>query len=259
MNEARHNLQRLEIGGGRVEGDEGWHLILPPGRQDYANAQIDDHRDLAREAFHWKPPLSLELEARAHPARPRGTLGFGFWNDPFAFNLGQAGAARRLPASPQAVWFFYGSSPNDLSFTAGVPGHGWKAVSLRTPHIPSIALALPAAAAAILSALPLIRRPVIGLARAFVTSAEQPLDVPLDEWHRYRIEWDLRGAEFWLDGDLVLTAPSPPDGPLGLVAWIDNQYAAVSPKTGLRFGVLPTQGEQRLEIRDLTLNNRLSD
>lgn len=251
MDDVIPNLQPLEIGGGKVHGDDPWHLILPSARQDYANAQLDDHRRLPRGALPWRPPVQVELQARAQPAQPSGTLGFGFWNDPFAFSLGQAGAARRLPASPQAVWFFYGSPPNDLSFTPSVPGDGWKAVSLRTPNIPSILLALPAAAAALLSAVPLIRRPVIRLAQAFVSAAERSLEVPLDEWHRYRIEWTRSAAQFWVDDGLVLEAPRPPRGPLGFVAWIDNQYAAVSPQTGLQFGVLSTEAEQRLEVRDL--------
>lgn len=251
MSSNKSILQKLEIGGGRVHGDDPWELAVPHKETDYANAQLDDHRQLPRSEFPWRPPVEFQLRAVARPSEPRGTLGFGFWNDPFAFSFGQAGAARRLPASPQALWFFYGSPPNDLSFTPGVPGDGWRAASLRTPRIPSWLLAAPAAAAAALSTLPLVRRPVIQLAKSTVTAAERALPHDPGEWHQYRLRWTADGATFWVDGEQVLHAPRPPRGPLGFVAWIDNQYAAVSPAAGLRFGVLPTEAEQRLELEDL--------
>lgn len=248
-------LQKLEIGGGNVLGEDPWQLILPVQEEGYANAQLDDHRGLARGDFPWRPPVEFELRARAQPAEPRGTLGFGFWNDPFALSFGQAGAARRLPAAPQALWFFYGSPPNDLSFTRGVPGDGWRAASLRTPRLPSWLLAAPAAAAFALSALPLIRQPVVRAAKAAVTAAERRLPNRVDVWHEYRLRWHEEGAAFWVDDRKVLDAPHPPHGPLGFVAWIDNQYAAVSSSAGLRFGVLPTETEQQLEIEGLRISS----
>ncbi len=48
-------------------------------------------------------------------------------------------------------------------------------------------------------------------------------------------------------------AHAPPVDPLGFVAWIDNQYAVVSPEQGLRFGTLPLPAEQWMEIADLEI------
>jgi hypothetical protein len=45
----------------------------------------------------------------------------------------------------------------------------------------------------------------------------------------------------------VLAAPQPPAGPLGFVAWVDNQYAIATPDGTLRFGTLDI-GPQWLEI-----------
>lgn len=244
-------LRPYEIGGGQVKAGAVNNLILPARREQYANAQLDDHRHLPRGEFSWQPPVRLELRARCSHAAPLGTLGFGFWNDPFAISLGQAGAARRLPAAPQALWFFYGSPPNDMSFVNGVAGHGWKAASLRTPRLPSWLLALPAGVAAALSALPLLRRPVIRAAKAAVTAAECELPAALDQWHHYRLDWNQDGARFWVDDELVLAAPQPPAGRLGFVAWIDNQYAVVTERSGLKFGVLSTDQEQRLDLAEL--------
>jgi len=240
-------------GGGRVEQspDGAWRLSLPPTSRGYVDAQIDDYQSLPRAAFPWRPPLRLTLSARCRPSAPRGTLGFGFWNDPFTLSLGQGGAARRLPASPQAVWYFYGSPPNDLAFSGGVRGDGWKAVSLAGPRIPSPALAPGAAAAFALSRLPLLRGPVVRAARRTVRAAEASLLTPLDEWHTYTLEWHPCEARFEVDGEAVLISGIVPRPPLGFVAWIDNQFATASPEAGFRFGTLVTAETQTLEIADL--------
>lgn len=255
MNTTQFDLRPLEVGGGTVTSREsGWRLHLPAHLPAYADAQLDDHRWLARGDLPWSPPVELKLRARASAPDPVGTLGFGFWNDPFALALGQEGAARRLPAAPQALWFFYGSPPNDLSFTPNVPGDGWKAASLRTPLLPSALLAPPAVVAFLLSLLPGVRWPVMKIALSFVSASEAPVQADLDRWHDYRLRWEPEGASFWVDDRQVLSAPDPPAGPLGLVLWIDNQYAVASPQRGLRFGVLPNEREQWLEIEALSLS-----
>ena len=248
----------LEIGGGRVTNldTDHFHLSLPPARSGgYADAQIDDYRRLSRRSFPWNPPARMQLEARASTLHPQGTLGFGFWNDPFSLSLGQGGAARRLPSSPQAIWFFYGSPPHDLALAPGVPGSGWKAAVLQTPRIPSLALAPLALGAIALAQIPGLKRPIINKALKFADAEERLISQSLNEWHRYELEWLEQGARFSVDGQTVLqTAVSPP-APLGFVTWIDNQYAIVSPQGGFRFGVLPLADEQWLEIRGLEVIN----
>jgi hypothetical protein len=248
------HLEPLELGGGQVEAmPSGWRMKLPPIRTGYADAQLDDYQPLKRSEFRWRPQLRMTLRARARPAAPSGTLGFGFWNDPFSLSLGQGGAARRLPAAPQAAWFFYGSPPNDMALAAGVPGHGWKASVLRSPPLPSLALLPGAALAAGLSFLPFLRGPVMRLARKFIQAQERILDVRLGEWHQYSMQWNSTGVEFWVDGRSVLSTNVAPRPPLGLVIWIDNQYAVASPEGGFRFGVLETDSEQWLEIENLAV------
>jgi hypothetical protein len=215
---------------------------------------LDDYRPLPRSAFPWRPPLRLSLRARAHSAEPLGTLGFGFWNDPFSLSLGQGGAARRIPAAPQAAWFFYGSPPNDMALAEGVPGHGWKASVLRSTRLPSLLLLPGAAAAAALGQLPLIRGPVMRLARRFVRAREKIIEADLHHWHDYRLEWHAERVQFWVDGVLELSSDVAPRPPLGLVIWIDNQYAVASPEGGFRFGTLKTDEEQWLEVEDLVID-----
>ncbi len=247
-------MRPLEIGGGRVERSSGGdRLILPPVPQGYGDAQVDDYHHLSRKGFLWRPPLRMRVRARASHEGPLGTLGFGFWNDPFTLSLGQVCAARRLPAPPRALWFFYASPPGHLSFTSDAPGHGWKAMALDTPAVPSWLLAPAAAVALLLTRLPRLRPAVMRRALGSVRAAEAILAVSLTEWHDYRLEWAPAVGRFWVDDRLVLEALHPPPGPLGFVAWIDNQYAVASPAHRLRFGALPTSEEQWLEIAALDI------
>jgi hypothetical protein len=261
MSSSSHEAwQRLEIGGGRVKSrsHNALHLEIPAHLQEYADAQIDDHHALPRRDFPCRPPQHLALRARASHAHPIGTLGFGFWNDPFALSLGQAGAARRLPCSPQAVWYFYVSPPSQLAFHPTLPGYGWKAMVITSPNIPSLLLAPGALLAAALAQIPGIRRPVMHAALRTFRCDEALLEIPLDQWHRYDLDWDETGARFEVDGVLVLQSAIPVHGPLGFVAWIDNQYAIASPRDGLRFGVLPTEDPQWLEISHPSITSRAS-
>src|SRR6185437_1640881 len=130
---------RTTPNGGTLEtGPTGLRLALPDGARAgiYSDAQIDDYGTLPPSRFPWRPPLHLEVRARAsHPAHParemppeplenqqwiRGTAGFGFWNYPFSLS----GAVLRLP---EAVWFFAASPPSNMALVPGVPGWGWKA------------------------------------------------------------------------------------------------------------------------------------
>jgi hypothetical protein len=253
-----HDLELTEIRGGHVRKDEKDTLLLtiPPTQLGYTNAQVDDYRKLPRHQFPWRPPVLLKLRARASHPHPIGTLGFGFWNDPFTLSIGQGGAARRVPAGPQAVWFFYGSPPNDIALVPGIPGYGWKAASLKSPTIPTILLAPLAIGAITLAQIPWLRRSVMKSAQRVIKAAECLLDLRLDEWHHYTLNWMPDRVIFEVDGEPILTAQTPPTKPLGFVAWIDNQYAVASPVGGFRFGVLPTDEEQWLELTGVSLETQ---
>ncbi len=249
-------LSKLEIGGGVVStaADPVTRMTIPGASHRYADAQLDDYRDKPRGHFPWRPPVRLTMRARASEPNPSGTLGFGFWNDPFTLSLGQGGAARRLPATPRAVWFFYGSPPNHFTFTSGLKGHGFKAMAMRTPSIPSVILAPFAAAGILLAQIPGLRRPVLRTALRAVNAVEAELEVALEEWHQYTLVWEFDHVRFEVDERPVLKGQIRVPGPLGFVAWIDNQYLTVSPEKGFRFGVIPTDQPQWLEISDLKIS-----
>src|SRR5215470_12657492 len=125
----RWKLTRL--GGGEVAtADSILRLSFEAASEDaYTDAQIDDYAAPRRAQFSWRPPLRLEVRARASnpAAHPQGTggrfalvgtAGFGFWNLPFS----PTGTVFRLP---EAVWFFYASPPSQMLLVPGSPGWGW--------------------------------------------------------------------------------------------------------------------------------------
>jgi hypothetical protein len=267
-------LLPLVIGSGRVSTLEAPGDFSPPtttvnGKQDrgaflcrptllelfptraYADAQLDDTAGRARRNFRWRPPLRLSLRARLSRAAPPGTFGFGFWNDPFGFSFGHFGAARKFPAAPQCAWFFHGAPPLDLPLARGVPGSGWKAATLRAQAIPLPLLAPLAAGGLVLASLPVTRRWIFDRARSFYRADEALLPVAPSEWHTYVIDWQPDRVLFLVDGAPVLVSLHPPLPPLGLVLWIDNQYAVASPAKGVGFGVLPLEMKQGLELKDV--------
>ena len=82
----------------------GFLLELPAGKdRKYRLAQLDDYSPYSRANFLRQEPITLSLKARLLAEQYSGTWGFGFWNDPFSLSFGVQGAARRLPALPNAA------------------------------------------------------------------------------------------------------------------------------------------------------------
>ena len=247
-------LAAVEINGGTVAYDAAAGTarmtVAPQPAGRYSNAQLDDYHDLSsrrprRRSFANHPLLSLSLHARASQPDPIGTLGFGFWNEPFS-------VTGSVLAAPSVIWFFYASPPSNMALVPGVPGRGWKAATLTTGRWPSLLLAPGALGASLLTRIPGLGRPVMSLARRFVQAHEAPLaDVSLEQWHAYQIEWRATEAIFRVDGQERLRAPAPSPGPLGFVMWIDNQYAIASADGHFGFGVRPLRATQWLEVTDL--------
>jgi len=77
--------------------------------------------------FPCQPPYSLELSCRASALAIPGTWGFGLWNDPFNMAVLSRAELLRLPALPNAAWFFYAAPPSYLSLRDDLPAQGWLA------------------------------------------------------------------------------------------------------------------------------------
>jgi hypothetical protein len=74
------------------------------------------------------------------------------------------------------------------------------------------------------------------------------------QWHRYRLVWREEQVFFEVDDALVFESTVSPKPPLGLVIWIDNQYAAFTPEGKIGFGVLENTEPAWLDVKDIQLD-----
>jgi len=241
--------------GGKVMGsiDEGYYLGLPvlPAKR-YGLAQVDNYMHLPRRKLPHQPPLRMQLEARVSGNDLPGTWGFGLWNDPFSFGFGGGGMARALPVLPNAAWFFYGSQENYLSLCDDQPGSGFHAKTFSSPKLPAILslLAVPWVPCLFWpAAVRLLRR----MARSLIKEAAIPITASVDTWHFYELYWQGDQVVFSVNQSKLLETQVSPQGRLGLVIWIDNQFFRVSADGKVGFGFLDVPVEQWLEIRGLSV------
>ena len=236
-----------EIGSGAV-GQCAGQLQLSLSAADgdaYHDAQISDYA--SRADFRHEPPLRLSLSARAN-GQLHGTAGFGFWNQ--AFMPGQ-----RSFRLPQALWFFFASPPSDMALAMGVPGRGWKAASFDARNWRFLGLLPLAPLGFVLMRRAWLYERLWGIGQRAIGVHERLLSPDLlRDWHRYTIEWRRDGADFAVDGELVLRAGHAPRGRLGFIAWIDNQYAIVTPQGRFGWGLLDLPGPQSLQLRDIQIS-----
>jgi hypothetical protein len=247
------NLNRVEVGGGmvRVEGDYAELRLPGASSQRYADAQLDDTHGRARGNYQWCPPLQLSVHARfsQDSQRLRGTAGFGFWNVPFG-----PGSAR-LPALPRAIWFFFGSPPHNVPLALGVTGSGWKASCLDASRKAALLWAPLAPFSLLAMQSESVYRSLWPRIQRALGISEAEVQVDMRRWHAYRICWQPDGAIFSIDGEPILRTSVSPRGPLGFVAWIDNQYAIATPRGRFGWGLLEIRQTQWLEITDLRIDH----
>ena len=276
---AHTNLTPHQTPGASVEeispGTE-YRLMIPAGRADkYRLAQLDDYTQIPRGRFPLRFPLCLSLSARASSDSIPGTWGFGLWNDPFGFSLGFGGNPFRLPALPNAVWFFGASKQSHLSFRDASSAlrsaqreaaNGFLAQTFRSPKFHPLlilaGLALPFSRGMTRRILGRVidedgvqlwsstarRRDLQEQAPALHSQSVDPT-----QWHRYRLDWREERVSLEVDNVQVLESQVSPNPPLGLVIWIDNQYAAFTPEGKIGFGILENPEPAWLEIKDLDL------
>ena len=105
------------------------------------------------------------------------------------------------------------------------------------PRVPS-ALTIFGLPGVPLLALPAFARLARGLLARMVKEDAARLELDVTGWHAYRMEWQEKSCRFEVDGRMVFETAVSPNGPLGLVIWVDNQYAAFPPDGRLRSGTL---------------------
>ncbi len=218
------------------------------GALSYRLSQLDDQAGRARRAYPWSPPLVVGLRARVSAASVPGTWGFGLWNDPYGFSWGPGERFPRLPALPQAAWFFAASPRCYLSFRDDKPCQGFYAQVFRSqgfgPQLLKAATLLPFSAKT--------SRKIL---RDFILEDSAQVQINPCEWHSYEIKWSASKCEFLVDRGLLLDTAISPRAPLGLVIWVDNQYAAFDPQGRIRWGVEADPAAEWLEVEDLTVES----
>lgn len=216
-------------------------------RMVYSDAQLDDY---VEHGLSWHAPVRLQLEARflGDPQDFVGTAGFGWWNDP-------AGTGLRRLRLPQALWFFYAGAASQLELTANGAHNGWLAMSF-VPRLGWCLGLLPLAPLALLLSQNawFRQRCCLPLLQLALGVRSQSIKLSWNMWQQYQIDWYADRVEFWLDQQLVLKTASVPTSNLGLILWLDNQYAQVSPRGIIRGGILAHQN-QSLEIRHLMISD----
>ncbi|MBV7329099.1 hypothetical protein KFU94_12755 [Chloroflexi bacterium TSY] len=259
--------QRHIVGMGKVTSQNGILCLSKAcsSQDTYSNAQIDDYQGLPRNRFRWHPPLQLTVHARfSHSAaqtKPTlrsvsypcisnqltGTAGFGFWNDPFLMtNV-------RWPTLPRAIWFFHASPPSNMKLCFKSPGYGWKAATIDAWRLP-FWLLLPTAPIA----MPLMRidwfyRWLWPIGQRAIAVREASIPHEMTKWHTYTLEWHVHLVRFLIDGNEILTEPVTISGPLGFVAWIDNQYMIVTPQGKFGHGMVESQKREFLELAQVQI------
>jgi len=233
-----------------VKSSNGWRLEIPSGESGtYRLAQLDDYARLPRTHFCHAPSVTINLTARASSANLPGTWGFGFWNDPLSFSFGFGSSAGRLPVLPNTAWFFHASSQNWLSIHDGLPGNGFFAGTFLSPRNPTWLLALMAPAIPLMAFRP-ISLMIRKWAGKLIHQDSTAIQLNVTERHRYSIQWLRETCLFKIDGETILRTSASPMPPLGLVLWIDNQFAAWSQDGKVRFGTLDNP-DAWVEIEDL--------
>ena len=241
-----------------TQTENGWRLQIPAGPAGtYRLAQLDDYAALPRSRFPLRTPTTLRLRCRVSDSSLPGTWGFGFWNDPFALSLGLQGAARRLPALPNATWFFHASAQNYISFRAPIgnklPGNGFMTQTFCAPAIPSLLLA-PTLLGMPLMLSKTFAKWIRALIGRIIHEQGIRLEVDVTQWHEYSLEWRAGRVAFALDGLPLLETESAPNEPLGLVIWIDNQFAAFRPDGKIQAGTEENPVPAWMEIAGLEIN-----
>jgi hypothetical protein len=244
------------------DGIQTYRLSIPVGKADrYRLAQVDDYTQTLRSRFPLRCPVRLSLSARVSSDSIPGTWGFGLWNDPFGLSLGFGGNPFRLPTLPNAVWFFGASKESYLSFqdprasTTDLAtnasrsaqrevANGFLAQTFRSPRFHP--LMIPAGLA-----LPFSRQKTRQLLGKVIGEDAIALSMDVTQWHRYRLDWREERVSFEVDDVQVFESAVSPNPPLGLVIWIDNQYAAFTPEGKIGFGVLENPKPAWLEIKDI--------
>lgn len=126
------------------------------------------------------------------------------------------------------------------------------AQTFRSPKIPSSLLLLAGLAAPgfFIRTVSKFLRSVTG---KIIAEDSKLLHLDTTLWHKYDISWTATGVQFHIDNEPVFQSSISPIGPLGLVIWIDNQYAAWRPNGEIMMGTIGSANTNWLEINQIEI------
>ena len=81
-----------------------------------------------------------------------------------------------------------------------------------------------------------------------VRGGDVPLTADLTTWREYELVWRADGVTIAVDGVTLGQVAAAPTGPLGFVAWMDNQWAALRDNGTMAGGYLAVAAPQWLDI-----------
>lgn len=142
-----------------------------------------------------------------------------------------------------------------MALARDVPGHGWKVATLDAGRPLALALLPLAPFGFLLMRVPALYRRLWPVAQRAIGVSEALLPVDLSEPHTYSLDWLPDGVTFRVDRQIVHEATASPRGPLGLIAWMDNQYAIITPQGRIGFGVTPIPREQWLALDEIAIES----
>lgn len=141
-----------------------------------------------------------------------------------------------------------------MHLAKGVPGPGWKAATIDATRWQFLALLPTTPISLLLMRIPALYNRLWPIGQRAIGVSEHLLDTALlVATHTYTIDWRPDGVTFAVDDQTVHVSPLAPRGPLGFIAWIDNQYAVVTPQGQFGFGLLPLSQEQVLTVEHIRI------
>ena len=96
--------------------------------------------------------------------------------------------------------------------------------------------------------MPGVGRLATSAAERVVRGGDLPLTDDLTAWRDYELVWRPDGVTFAVDGVTLGQIGAAPAGPLGFVAWMDNQWAALRDDGTMAGGYLAVAAPQWLDI-----------
>ena len=142
-----------------------------------------------------------------------------------------------------------------MALARSVPGSGWKAATIDASRWRFWLMAPLAPLGFALMRVPVLYRRLWPVGQGAIGVSEALLHTDLAEPHTYELDWLPDSVCFRVDGQPVHAAPTAPRGPLGFIAWIDNQYAVVTPQGRFQFGTLTIHEPQWLALDQVTIRS----